>query len=85
MKFKRACSTVQGVIKKAKNDWFMEKAKQIEELESSGKGGAIWKVIRQMQQGRTGRLPVIFTIIIVKKLNGDLCQGVVREMEGEFY
>ena len=52
----------------------MDKAKQIDELESSGMGGAVWKVIRQMQQGRAGRLPVRSSV--VKKLNGELCQGV---------
>ena len=74
MKFKRARSSVQREIRKAKNDWFMDKAKQIEELESSGMGGAVWKVIRQMQQRRAGRLPVRSSV--VKKLNGELFQGV---------
>ena len=51
----------------------MDKVRRIEELESSGKGGATWKVIRQMQHGRAGRLPLRPTV--VKKLSGDLCQG----------
>ena len=71
MKFKRARSSVQREIRKAKNDWIMDKAKQIEELESSGMGGAVWKVIRQMQQRRAGDYQ-----LVVKNLNGELCQGV---------
>ena len=43
-------------------------------MEASGKGGATWKVIRQMQHGRAGRLPLRPSV--VKKLSGDLCQGV---------
>ena len=38
-------STFQREIRKPKNDWFIDKAKQIEELECSGKGEAAWKII----------------------------------------
>ena len=45
-KFRQARSTARRAIRKAKNDWFQEKANEIEREKFGGK--KVWKAIREM-------------------------------------
>ena len=49
-KFQQARSTAKRAIRKAKNDWFQEKAREIEREK-------VWKAIREMKHGCRGLLP----------------------------
>ena len=54
-KFRQARSTANSAIRKAKNDWFQEKAREIERERCGGK--KVWKAIREMKHGCRGLLP----------------------------
>ena len=60
-KFRQARSTAKRAIRKAKNDWFQEKAREIERERFGGK--KVWKAIRETQRGRRGLLPCKTAVI----------------------
>ena len=61
IKFKQARSAARKAIRKAKNDWFQEKASEVEKERFGGK--KVWKAIREMQRGRRGLLPCRTAVI----------------------
>jgi len=61
--------TVANAVKKPKNDWFQQKAKEVEDKVMRGVGA--WKGIRDIQRGRAGLLPTKPKAI--RDLNGQLC------------
>jgi len=63
--------TVTAAVRKAKNDWFQQKAKEIEGKVMKGLVGDAWKYIRDIQSGRAGLKPT--KPKAVRKLDGDLC------------
>jgi len=70
---------VTAAIRKAKNDWFQEKAKEIEGKVMKGVVGDVWKYIRDIQRGRAGLKPTKQKA--VRKLNGDLCSTPVESLQ----
>ncbi len=53
-RFRQARNDARRAIRKAKNDWFQDKAS---EVETESFGGKVWMAIRDMQRGRKGLLP----------------------------
>ena len=47
--------TVANSVRKAKNDWFQQKAQEVEDKVMQGVGA--WKDIRDLQRRRAGLLP----------------------------
>ena len=63
--------TVIAAVRKAKNDWFLQKAKEIESKVQAGVIGDAWKCVRAIQRGRVGLH--LTKPKGVTNLNGDLC------------
>ena len=69
--------TVTAAVKKAKNDWFQQKAKDIEDNQNGVVGDA-WKYIRDIQRGKAGLQ--LMKSKAIRNLNGDLCSISFREL-----
>ena len=63
--------TVTAAVRKAKNNWFQQKAKGTEGKVMKGVVGDAWKYITDIQSGRAGLNPT--KPKAVRKLDGDLC------------
>lgn len=63
--------TVTAAVRKAKNVWFQQKAKEIESKVQAGVISDAWKCVRDIQRGRAGLHPT--KPKAVRNLNGDLC------------
>ena len=61
--------TVANSVRKAKNDWFQQKAQEVEDKVMCGVGA--WKDIRGLQRGRAGLLPT--RPKVVRNLDGKFC------------
>ena len=65
---------VARAVKKAKNDWLQEKAKEIESRMQSGSSRrGVWNSLKDIQKGRAGRRPL--NSKAVRKTNGEICKG----------
>jgi len=71
--------TVTATMRKAKNDWFQKKAKEIEGKVMKGVVGDAWKYIRDIQSERAGLKPT--RPKAVRKLDGDLCTTLVESLQ----
>jgi len=49
--------TVTAAVRKVKNNWFQQKAKEIEGKVMKGVVGDAWKYIRDIKSGRAGLKP----------------------------
>ena len=68
---------VNSAVKKAKNDWMQEKAREVEVgMLSRGSHGSMWKSLRELQRGKAGLKPVRTKTI--RKANGDPCESVMQ-------
>jgi len=70
---------VTAAIRKAKNDWFQQKAKEIEGKVMKGAVGDAWKYITDIQRGRAGLKPT--KPKAVRKLDGTLCTTPVESLQ----
>ena len=65
---------VARAVKKAKNDWLQDKAKEIESRMQSGSSRrGVWNSLKDIQNGRAGRRPL--NSKAVRKTNGEICKG----------
>ena len=71
--------TVTAAVRKAKNDWFQQKAKEIESKVQAGVIGDAWKCVRDIQRGRAGLHPT--KPKAVRNLNGDLCSTPAESLQ----
>ena len=55
MRFREVRGQARRAVRKAKNAWFLIKAKEVEGERFGGKKA--WKAIRDMQRGRRGLIP----------------------------
>ena len=61
-------------MKKAKNAWFQEKAREIEiAMLSGGSRRSVWSSLGEIQRCRAGLRPVKSKVI--RKSNGEMCVG----------
>ena len=68
-----------AAVRKAKNDWFQQKAKEIENKVQAGVIGDAWKCVRDIQRGRAGLHPTKSKA--VWNLNGDLCSTPAENLQ----
>ena len=62
-------------MRKAKNEWFMRKAKEAENARFGGK--EVWKCIRDSQRGRMGRRAA--RVVCVEDEEGNPCVTVTEQ------
>ena len=68
---------VNSAVKKAKNDWIQEKAREVEVGMPSR--GSHWKCLRELQLGKAGLRPVRTRTI--RKVNEDPCENVEQAVK----
>ena len=61
--------SVANSVRKAKNNWFQQKAQKVEDKVMQGVGA--WKDIRDLQRGKAGLLPT--RPKVVRNLDGKFC------------
>jgi len=74
--------TVTAAVRKTKNDWFQQKAKEIEGEVMKSVVGDAWKYTRDIQSGRAGLKPT--KPKAVRKLDGDLCTTPEESLQTTF-
>ena len=70
--------TVTAAVRKAKNDWFQQKAKEIDIKVQAGVIGDAWKCVRDFQRG-AGLQPT--KPKAVRNLNGNLCSTPAESLQ----